>query len=121
MFHFTALFASLKTVFWRGALLVMAPPPAPAPSCDSNAQDIGKFFGSLTGDLTIFALAMAGFFFALAALFYMAAGATGNERTRTHAVGSLYAAMSGLALALLAGSVSAIVSGAVPGFNNACG
>lgn len=97
--------------FWFGSLfmrLVLA-------LTDPNATDIGTFFDRLTNDLTVFALAMAGFFFALSSLFYMAAGATGNERTRSHAVGSLYAALAGLALALLAGSLALLVNNAVTG------
>lgn len=82
---------------------------------DPNAADITNFFTQLTADLTVFALAMAGFFFALAALFYIAAGATGNERTRSHAVNSLYAALAGLALALLAGTITLLVKNAATG------
>jgi ABC-type transport system involved in multi-copper enzyme maturation permease subunit len=81
-------------------------------AADPNAQAIGAFFGTLTQDLTVFALAMAGFFFTLAALFYMASGATGNERMRQHAISSLYAALAGLALALLGASIAALVSDA---------
>lgn len=77
-----------------------------------NATDISTFFDNLTKDLLVFALAMAGFFFALAALLYMSSGATGNERTRQHAVGALYAALGGLALALLSGSIAALVNSA---------
>ena len=84
-------------------------------TADPNATSISDFFGRLTTDLTVFALAMAGFFFALSALFYMASGATGNERTRQHAVSSLYAALGGLALALLAGTIALLVNNAVTG------
>jgi hypothetical protein len=86
-----------------------------APADDPNATSISNFFGRLTTDLTVFALAMAGFFFALSALFYMASGATGNERTRQHAISSLYAALGGLALALLAGTIALLVNNAVTG------
>ncbi len=89
--------------------------PALTAGADPNASDIGTFFDRLTTDLTIFALAMAGFFFALAALFYMASGATGNERTRQHAVSALYATLAGLALALLSGSIAALVNNAALG------
>ncbi|HET8846601.1 MAG TPA: hypothetical protein VFN35_34385 [Ktedonobacteraceae bacterium] len=82
---------------------------------DPNATSISDFFARLTTDLTIFALAMAGFFFALSALFYMASGATGNERTRQHAISSLYASLGGLALALLAGTIALLVNNAVTG------
>lgn len=88
---------------------------------DPNITAIQTFFTNLTTDLTFFALAMAGFFFALAAIFYMAAGATGNERTRTHAISSLYAALAGLALALLSGAIATLVSEAFPGVSNGAG
>lgn len=84
-------------------------------STDPNIVAIQTFFTNLTTDLTFFALAMAAFFFALAAIFYMAAGATGNERTRTHAISSLYAALAGLGLALLSGAIAALVNEAFPG------
>ncbi|HVT97549.1 MAG TPA: hypothetical protein VHE33_08575 [Acidobacteriaceae bacterium] len=82
---------------------------------DPNANAISAFFGRLTADLTVFALAMAGFFFALSALFYMASGATQNERTRQHAISALYAALGGLALALLAGTVALLINNAATG------
>lgn len=82
---------------------------------DPNATGISDFFTRLTTDLTVFALAMAGFFFALSALFYMASGATGNERTRQHSISALYAALGGLALALLAGTIALLVNNAVTG------
>lgn len=84
-------------------------------STDPNIMAIQAFFTNLTTDLTFFALAMAAFFFALAAIFYMAAGATGNERTRTHAISSLYAALAGLGLALMSGAIAALVNEAFPG------
>src|SRR6266576_177275 len=51
---------------------------------------IQGFFTNLYTDLTIFALAMATFFFAWAALLWMTSG--NNERNRMHAQGALYAA-----------------------------
>jgi hypothetical protein len=116
--HFNRLFAWIEGRWWGGRFLLV--PDLPHAGCDTNAANIGTFFGNLTSDVTIFALAMAGFFFALAALFYMSAGATGNERTRTHAISSLYAALGGLALALLSGSIAAIITSAVPNFANPC-
>lgn len=107
-------FGLLGGVSPLGSLLPAAT-PTPTSGADPNATSIGTFFDSLTGDLTVFALAMAGFFFALSALFYMAGGATGNERTRQHAVSSLYAALAGLALALLAGSIALLVNNAATG------
>lgn len=82
---------------------------------DPNAVAIGDFFARLTGDLTVFSLAMAGFFFALSALFYMSSGLTGNERMRTHAIGCLYAALSGLALALMSGTFTMLINNAASG------
>jgi hypothetical protein len=94
-----------------GMLFLLLAPRA----SDPNATAISDFFKRLTADLTIFALAMAGFFFALSALFYMASGATQNERTRQHAISALYAALGGLALALLAGTIALLVNNAVTG------
>lgn len=116
MVRFKILLAVLDGSRWlssgRGLLL----PTSPASTCDAaDTSSITNFFSNLSTDLVIFALAMAAFFFALAALFYMASGATGNERTRTHAVNSLYAALAGLGLALLAGSVAGIVRNAAGG------
>jgi hypothetical protein len=96
---------SLATMVLR--LLVVA--------ADPNATGISTFFTNLSQDITVFALAMAGFFFGLAALLYMAAGVTGNERTRSQAIGSLYAALGGLALALLAGTITGLVDDATSG------
>lgn len=77
--------------------------------------DIAGFFSNLYTDLLVFALAMSTFFFAWAALLYGASGTSGNERTKQHAMSALYAALIGLALALLAGTVASIVSGAAAG------
>ena len=117
MVRFKMLLAALEGSRWLSRS--MGRTPLSAFACDpGNTSTITNFFASLTADLTLFALAMAAFFFALAALFYMASGATGNERTRTHAVNSLYAALAGLGLALLAGSVAGIVSNAAGGSAN---
>jgi hypothetical protein len=114
MSHFDRLIAWFGTRLPLGAFLTRLL-PLMAHATDPNATSIGSFFSRLTGDLTVFALAMTGFFFALSALFYMASGATGNERTRSHAVSSLYAALAGLALALLAGTIALLVNNAVTG------
>src|SRR2546425_12052422 len=74
---------------------------------------IQGFFTNLYTDLTIFALAMATFFFAWAALLWMTSG--NNERNRTHAQSALYAALGGLALALLAQTISGLVNTAAQG------
>ena len=76
---------------------------------------IQGFFDNLYGKLMLFALAMATFFFALAALLFAASGVTGNERTKMHAVGSLYAALVGLALAALAGTIAGLINDAAKG------
>jgi len=74
---------------------------------------IAGFFSNLYNDLTAFALAMATFFFAWAALLYMTANQ--NENHRVQARSSLYIALGGLALALLAQTISGLVSGAAKG------
>ncbi len=76
--------------------------------------DLNGFFNNSYNQFTLFALAMAVFFFAWAALLYMASG-SGNERTKTHALQALYAALGGLALALLAQTVAGIVNTAAKG------
>ena len=77
--------------------------------------DISGFFNNLNKDVTGFALAAAAFFFALAAIFYMASGMTGNERTRSQAVGWLYAACAGVALAILSTTIATLVWNAANG------
>ncbi|HVB23423.1 MAG TPA: hypothetical protein VNG51_15900 [Ktedonobacteraceae bacterium] len=74
---------------------------------------ISGFFTNLYNDLTAFALAMATFFFAWAALLYMTANQ--NENHRTQARGTLYVALSGLALAILAQTIAALINGAALG------
>lgn len=115
MVHFDDVSGWLETRWPLGTLFLRLVPLVARATDPTNAGSISTFFQNLTTDLTVFALAMAGFFFALAALFYMASGATGNERTRSHAVNSLYAALADLALALLAGTLAAIVNNAVGG------
>lgn len=79
-----------------------------------NPMTIGQFFDSLYGKLTAFALALSTFFFAWAAVLYGASG-TGNERAKQHAQAALYAALVGLALALLAGVVAGLINAAASG------
>jgi predicted membrane channel-forming protein YqfA (hemolysin III family) len=74
---------------------------------------ITGFFTNLYNDLTAFALAMATFFFAWAALLYMTANQ--NENHRVQARSALYIALSGLALAILAQTISGLVNGAAKG------
>lgn len=74
---------------------------------------ISGFFGNLYNDLTAFALAMATFFFAWAALLYMTANQ--NETHRIQARSALYVALTGLALAILAQTVAALINGAAQG------
>ena len=71
---------------------------------------ISGFFTNLYNDLTAFALAMATFFFAWAALLYMTANQ--NENHRTQARSTLYVALSGLALAILAQTIAALINSA---------
>jgi hypothetical protein len=77
--------------------------------------DIAGFFTNLYGQITIFALAESTFFFAWAAILYGASGVTGNERAKTYAQGALYAALVGLALAALAGTIAGVVNTAAQG------
>ncbi|MEO7019378.1 MAG: hypothetical protein ABI234_04435 [Ktedonobacteraceae bacterium] len=77
--------------------------------------DIAGFFTNLYTDLIVFALAMSTFFFAWAAVLYGASGMSGNDRTKQQAMGALYAALIGLALALLAGTVAGIINSAAAG------
>ncbi len=91
-------FASLVRVAWN-ALLVLG--------------SISCFFTNLYNDLTALALAMATFFFAWAALLYMTANQ--NENHRVQARSNLYIALGGLALALLAQTISGLVNGAAQG------
>ena len=79
-----------------------------------NPITIDQFFNNLYGKLTAFALAVSTFFFAWAAVLYGASG-TGNERAKQHAQAALYAALVGLALALLAGVVAGLISTAASG------
>ena len=74
---------------------------------------ISGFFTNLYNDLTAFALAMATFFFAWAALLYMTANQ--NENHRVQARTALYVALSGLALAVLAQTIASLVNGAAQG------
>jgi hypothetical protein len=72
-----------------------------------------NFFNNLEGDVVTFALAASTFFFAWAAILYMTSGE--NQRRIDYAKMSLYAALTGLALALLAGTIAGLVSSAAKG------
>ena len=121
------LLAGLAVRFpWLGALFTSGSPfnallPAATPTPTTggvDAKDAGNirtFFLNLNGDLDIFVLAATGFFFGLSAIFYAASGITGNERMRQHSIGSLYAALGGLILVLLDGSIVALVHSAAGG------
>ncbi len=74
---------------------------------------ISQFFTNLEGDVVTFALAASTFFFAWAAILYMTSGE--NQRRIDYAKMSLYAALTGLALALLAGTIAGLVSSAAKG------
>ena len=76
---------------------------------------ISGFFNNLYGQLTLFAGAMTIFFFALAGLFYGASIVMSSERARSHAIASIYGALIGFALTLLAGTAAGIVSTAANG------
>src|SRR3984893_8866370 len=74
---------------------------------------IDGFFTNLYNVLTGFALAMATFFFAWAALLYMTANQ--NENHRTQAKSNLYIALGGLALAILAQTIAGLINNAAQG------
>src|ERR1700730_2023486 len=74
---------------------------------------ITGFFTNLYNDLTAFALAMATFFFAWAALLYMTANQ--NENHRVQAKSNLYIALGGLALAILAQTIAGLINNAAQG------
>lgn len=74
---------------------------------------IAQFFNNLEADVVAFALAASTFFFAWAAILYMTSGE--NQRRIEYAKMSLYAALTGLALALLAGTIAGLVNGAAAG------
>ena len=74
---------------------------------------IAQFFSNLEADVITFALAASTFFFAWAAILYMTSGE--NQRRIDYAKMSLYAALTGLALALLAGTIAGLVNSAAAG------
>jgi FtsH-binding integral membrane protein len=76
---------------------------------------VSQFFTNLLNQgLTPFALAASTFFFAWAAILYMSAG-TENTRRLEQARSALYAALTGLALALLASTIAGIINTAAQG------
>jgi hypothetical protein len=79
----------------------------------SIVASISNFFNNLEGDVVAFALAASTFFFAWAAILYMTSGE--NQRRIDYAKMSLYAALTGLALALLAGTIAGLVNSAAKG------
>ena len=93
-----AQFASLVQAAWNAALVL---------------GSVTGFFTNLYNDLTAFALAMATFFFAWAALLYMTANQ--NENHRVQARSNLYVALGGLALAILAQTIAGLINGAAHG------
>ncbi len=74
---------------------------------------IQGFFTNLYNDLTVFAFAMATFFFAWAALLMMPVGDAPNHKEQARS--KLYYALAGLALALLAQTISGLVNTAANG------
>ena len=74
---------------------------------------IQGFFTNLYNDLTVFALAMATFFFGWSALLMMTSG--DHPTNRDQAKTKLYYALSGLALAILAQTVAGLVNTAATG------
>jgi hypothetical protein len=76
---------------------------------------ISDFFSNLYGQITLCALAVCTFFFALAAMLYAASGVTGDQRARAHAQSALYIALGALALTLLAGTIAGTIVTAAGG------
>jgi hypothetical protein len=75
--------------------------------------DIATFFNNLQADVVAFALAASAFFFTWAAILYMSAGE--NERRLEQAKHFLYSALAGLALALLAVTITGLINTAAAG------
>ena len=76
---------------------------------------LSQFFTNLLNNgITPFALSAATFFFAWAAILYMSSGGTNRQRME-QAQGALYAALVGLSLALLAGTIAGIINTAANG------
>ena len=106
----------MKALFVTTVLLHGAQFPAVARASWNTLIVLGSvsgFFTNLYNDLTAFALAMATFFFAWAAILYMTANQ--NENHRVQARSALYVALSGLALAILAQTIAGLVNGAANG------
>jgi hypothetical protein len=76
--------------------------------------DMTGFFQGLYKQLITFSLAFSVFFFAWAGLLYAASGAD-NEKGKQAAKSALYAALIGLALALLAGTIAGIINTSASG------
>src|SRR5262245_2379882 len=76
---------------------------------------ISGFFNGLNRDVLAFALSESAFACAFAAAFYIIGGITGNERDHHRAITALYAALAGLALALLSNTITTLVSNAASG------
>ena len=75
--------------------------------------DITGFFTNLRNTVVAFALAASGFFFTWSSILYMTSGQ--NERRIEQARLSLYSALGGLALALLAVTIATLINTAATG------
>ena len=75
--------------------------------------DITGFFTNLRNDVVAFAFAASAFFFAWSAILYMTSGH--NDRRIEQARLSLYSALGGLALALLAVTITTLINNAAFG------
>jgi|SRR5581483_6583974 len=107
MSHYDAVILALHLLLGEARAVL---PPMPV-VLGAGPITIEQFFTSLYGKLLTFVVAVSTFFFAWAALIYGASG-TSNERAKQHAQAALYAALAGLALALLAGAIAASISSA---------
>ena len=93
-------------LFWTVHLLLALSHPMVLAS-------ITQFFTNLRNAIIGFALAASAFFFTWAAMLYMTAGE--NERRLAQAKSHLYSALAGLALALLAFTITSLVNTAAAG------
>lgn len=84
-----------------------------SPHASFALADIAGFFTNLRNEIVGFALAASACFFAWAAILYMVSGH--NDRRIEQARMSLYSALGGLALALLAVTIATLVSNAAAG------
>jgi Type IV secretion system pilin len=77
-----------------------------------QADSIAKIFETLLGAAKVVGISAAGFFLAWAGFLYMTAG--GSPRRMESAKDAAFAAIGGLAVVLLAATISALIQNAIP-------